>query len=107
MSVTFLSAPRMRALNRRTLRHDRVTDVIAFGMTHAGRRAADIYVCPAKARAARRRWGIPLREELVRLIVHGLLHALGYDHPEGAGRTTSRMWLRQERYVQRLANGPQ
>ncbi len=95
----------MRALNRRALGRDRVTDVIAFAMIHAGRGAADIYVCPAKARAAGRLWGIPLREELVRLIVHGLLHALGHDHPEGAGRTASRMWLRQERYVRRLVSG--
>jgi probable rRNA maturation factor len=44
-----------------------------------------------------------MREELVRLIVHGTLHALGRDHPEGAGRTRSAMWRRQERYVEALA----
>jgi probable rRNA maturation factor len=102
VSVTFLSAPRMRALNRRALGTDRVTDVIAFGMAHAGQQAADIYVCPATARAASRAFGVPVGEELVRLIVHGLLHALGYDHPSSPRRTRSRMWRRQERYVRRL-----
>ena len=43
-----------------------------------------------------------LREELVRLVVHGTLHVLGYDHPDGPGRTRSAMWRRQERYVRRL-----
>ncbi|HXJ29862.1 MAG TPA: rRNA maturation RNAse YbeY [Gemmatimonadales bacterium] len=43
-----------------------------------------------------------LREELVRLAVHGTLHVLGYDHPDGPGRTRSAMWRRQERYVRRL-----
>ena len=47
--------------------------------------------------------GIPRREELIRLVVHGTLHALGRDHPEGAGRTRSAMWRRQERYVEALA----
>jgi probable rRNA maturation factor len=103
VSVTFLSAPRMRTLHRQALGGDRVTDVISFGMAHAGERTADIYVCLAEARAAARGLGIPVREELVRLIVHGLLHALGYNHPSGAGRTTSRMWRLQERYVRRLA----
>jgi probable rRNA maturation factor len=47
--------------------------------------------------------GIPLREELIRLVVHGTLHALGWDHPEGPGRTRSAMWRKQERYVEALA----
>ncbi len=42
---------------------------------------------------------MPLREELIRLVVHGTLHALGRTHPEGEGRTRSPMWRRQERYV--------
>ena len=41
--------------------------------------------------------------EVVRLLVHGTLHALGYDHPEGERRTRSKMWRRQERYVEALA----
>jgi ssRNA-specific RNase YbeY (16S rRNA maturation enzyme) len=43
-----------------------------------------------------------IRAELVRLAVHGALHVLGYDHPDGPGRTRSRMWQVQERYVRRL-----
>ncbi|PYO91296.1 MAG: hypothetical protein DMD66_00070, partial [Gemmatimonadetes bacterium] len=46
-----------------------------------------------------------LRTELLRLAVHGTLHVLGYDHPEGPGRTRSAMWRRQERYVRRLTQG--
>ena len=99
VSVTFLSASRMRELNRRVLKRDRVTDVIAFGLSHAGGLAADIYVCPAAARAA---GAGSSREELVRLVVHGTLHATGRVHPEGAGRERSAMWRRQEGYVRRL-----
>lgn len=102
VNVTFLSAPSMRVLNRRVLARDRVTDVIAFGMAHGTARVADVYVCPAAARAAVGGLGVPLREELVRLVVHCLLHAVGHDHPSGARRTRSRMWHRQERYVGQL-----
>ncbi|MGH7669133.1 MAG: rRNA maturation RNAse YbeY [Gemmatimonadaceae bacterium] len=42
---------------------------------------------------------MPLREELVRLVVHGTLHVLGYDHPDDASRLQSAMWKRQERLV--------
>lgn len=105
-SVAFLSSQRMRVLNRRTFRRDRATDVIAFGLRHAGRLVADIYVCPAVVLREARSRTVPLAEELERLVVHGALHATGWDHPDGAGRVTSPMWRRQERYVRRLRGKP-
>jgi probable rRNA maturation factor len=103
ISVTFVGPGRMRALNRRVFGRDHVTDVLAFGLPHAGRPGGDIYVCPAVARTAAATYRVPVTHELVRLLVHGTLHALGYDHPEGAGRIRSWMWRRQERYVDALA----
>jgi ssRNA-specific RNase YbeY (16S rRNA maturation enzyme) len=43
-----------------------------------------------------------LESELQRLVVHGVLHVLGYDHPEGSGRTRCAMWRRQEAYLRRV-----
>jgi len=103
ISVTFLPTPRMRTLNRKTFGRDRATDVIAFGLPHDGVITGDIYVCPAVARRAARELDVSEREELIRLVVHGTLHVLGYDHPASARRTASPMWRRQERYVKRLA----
>ncbi len=104
VSVTFVGRERMRALNARYRGRDRPTDVLAFALrAPGGPPLGDVYVCRwVAAREARAR-GIPLREELIRLVVHGTLHALGYRHPEGRGRTRSRMWRRQERYVGALA----
>lgn len=103
VSVTFVSPARMRGLNRRTLRRDGVTDVIAFRLPLDGGLglAGDIYVCPAVARRAARAYDIPETQELTRLVVHGTLHVLGHDHPAGA-RERSPMWRRQERYVRVL-----
>jgi probable rRNA maturation factor len=95
----------MRALNRRALGRDRATDVIAFGMRHAGTLVGDVYICPAMARRSAAVHGVPVRQEILRLVIHGTLHALGYAHPEGAGRTRSAMWQRQERYVAALRGG--
>jgi probable rRNA maturation factor len=104
ISVSFVGPGTMRTLNRTHKGHDRVTDVLAFGLRHPGARiVGDIYVAPAAARLQAARLGVPLRQELVRLVIHGTLHVLGHDHPEGAGREHSAMWRRQERYVGRLA----
>ena len=104
-SVTFLSGQRMRAFNRRTFGHDHATDVIAFGMLHPGLLVADIYICPSIARRTARHLKESERDELVRLVVHGTLHALGYEHPAGEDRCRSRMWLMQENYVNNVLRG--
>jgi probable rRNA maturation factor len=105
ISVTFLSGQRMRALNRRTFGSDRATDVIAFALPHPGQIVGDVYVCPAVARNAAGRLGVPEQEELARLVIHGTLHVLGYDHPAGEERTVSIMWRLQERYLNNLTRG--
>jgi probable rRNA maturation factor len=104
ISVTFLGRDSMRRLNAEHKGHDRPTDVLTFALTDpSGRIVGDVYICPWVARQEARTRGIPFREELIRLIVHGTLHALGRDHPEGPERTRSAMWRRQERYVEALA----
>jgi rRNA maturation RNase YbeY len=104
VDVTVLDGAAMRRLNRRATGRRGLTDVIAYGLTLPdGRLHGDVAICPAAARAwVGSRAGAALAEELVRLVVHGTLHVLGYDHPEGPGRTRSAMWRRQERYVRRL-----
>lgn len=103
MSITFVGPVRMRKLNRRWKGADRGTDVLAFALAGpGGALTGDLYLCRAVAvrEAASRR--IPLRQELLRLVVHGTLHVLGYDHPDGETRTESPMWRRQERYLRGL-----
>jgi len=101
VSITFVSARAIAALNFRHLRRHGATDVIAFAFeraTGAGRVPVmgDIYIAPAIARRHAREWGRPVREEIARLVVHGTLHVLGYDHPDGESRSASPMWRRQE-----------
>jgi probable rRNA maturation factor len=117
IELTLLDAGAMRRLNARTFGRRRLTDVIAFTLPQAdGSLLGDVYVCPAAAarfvangggggggREIGREDGV--REELIRLAVHGTLHVLGYAHSDGPGRTRSRMWQRQERYVRRLLKG--
>ncbi len=104
ISVTFVGRDAMRRLNAEHTGHDRPTDVLSFALAEpSGRTVGDVYVCAwVAAREARAR-GIAVRQELLRLVVHGTLHALGREHPEGEARTASPMWRRQERYVAALA----
>ena len=106
LSVAFVGRRRIRSLGRRYLGRDRDTDVIAFALPGApGIVVGDVYVSPEAAARAARRFGVGTREELRRLVVHGILHVLGYDHPEGEERTSSAMWSRQERLLRRAGGG--
>jgi probable rRNA maturation factor len=105
LSITFVGRATMSQLNHRYLGHHGPTDVISFGLGRVGKRGAivgDVYICAEVARENARRQDIPAGEELLRLVVHGTLHVLGHDHPTGEGRTTSRMWRRQERILARV-----
>lgn len=104
LSISFLGPRAMARLNATHKGHDRPTDVIAFALPLPdGRLTGDIYLCRWQAVRGARSHGVPVREELVRLLVHATLHVLGWDHPEGAGRTRSPMWDRQEQYVRELS----
>jgi len=99
LSITFVTDRRIAALNRAHLGHAGPTDVIAFAFAPASAASAlegDVYIAPAVARRNARVHRRTMREELLRLVVHGVLHVLGRDHPDGDARYDSPMWRRQE-----------
>lgn len=105
VSVAFVTDRRIAALNREHLGHRGSTDVISFGFERAGSAAevvGDVYIAPGVARKNARSHGRSVREELLRLVVHGVLHVVGHDHPEDDSRYRSPMWKRQERLLRTL-----
>jgi probable rRNA maturation factor len=109
VSIALVSSRAIARLNRRHLRHTGPTDVFSFSLRAGGVGGATqpligfVYIAPDVARAIARRFGRGVREEVARLVVHGTLHVLGYDHPEGTDRTASPMWQRQERLLSSAA----
>lgn len=103
VSLTLMTPRKMAALNQTHLKHRGPTDIITFGFRDpAGAVIGDVYICPAEAAANAKAFGVSQREELLRLAVHGTLHVLGYEHPEGEQRTSSPMWKLQERLLKRV-----
>jgi probable rRNA maturation factor len=102
ISVTFLDAVAIAALNEAHLGRHGPTDVIAFSLGEPEATLGDIYVCPEIAREWADELGVELREELLRLVIHGVLHVAGYDHPAGPERVDSEMFRRQEAILSQL-----
>jgi probable rRNA maturation factor len=86
--VLVASPGRVRRLNLDYRGIDSTTDVLSFPMYDSPREfppaadflLGDIVINPVRAEAQARERGVSLDEELRRLLVHGLLHLLGYDH---------------------------
>jgi len=97
----------MRTLNRRYRRKDRTTDVLSFPFREgafpdmAGTALGDIVISMPTAERQAKISGEPLRRELDRLLVHGLLHLLGYDHEQGEAKAR-RMRQREREILERL-----
>lgn len=103
VSVTLLDDAGITELNQRFRGHDWPTDVLSFPLFDQGEPpVGDVYIGFPQAQRQASEHGVALEEELARLAVHGTLHVLGEEHPEGEERTQSGMWRLQEQIVASL-----
>ncbi|MGW8265578.1 MAG: rRNA maturation RNase YbeY [Longimicrobiales bacterium] len=102
VSLTFLGDGAIRALNLKYLQKDHPTDVLAFSLHDPGAPpVGDVYVGYEQARRQAEELGIELVEELLRLAIHGTLHVMGHEHPDGEARFQCEMYRRQEEILRR------
>jgi probable rRNA maturation factor len=76
LSIVFVGARRMRALNKKYLGHDFVTDVLTFDL---GEDSGEVVICPLIAGVNARAHHTSTQKELTLYVIHGILHLAGYD----------------------------
>jgi probable rRNA maturation factor len=97
ISIALVDDDTIAGLNEEYLDHEGPTDVITFALHERGESPlGDVYVGVEQALRQAAEYEVSPAEEVIRLAVHGTLHVLGYDHPEGADRAGSEMFTRQE-----------
>lgn len=82
VDVAIVGDAEIRKLNRRYRGKDAITDVLSFGYG-PGRRdmsLGDVVICLPQVKRQARRTGKRIGEEFALMVVHGMLHLLGYDH---------------------------
>ena len=107
LSLVLVSDAVMRQLNRDWRGVDRPTDVLAFAQAEGPDGAppgllGDVVISIDTARRQAAGSAAPLGAELDRLLVHGVLHLLGYDH-ERSPAEAQRMRRRERLLARRLA----
>jgi probable rRNA maturation factor len=114
LGLTFIGDRRMRRLNHRFRNKDRATDVLAFatrearlphGVDLSARLLGDVVISVPTAMRQAKEGRRSLDQELVALMIHGILHLCGYDH-ERSDSEARRMERRERILLKRLGNIP-
>jgi probable rRNA maturation factor len=96
VNIIFTSDKVVEDLNYRFRRRRRPTDVLSFPADEELGILGDIYISIDTARGQASEYGATLREEILRLVCHGILHLCGYDHHNK--RDAEKMKTREEHY---------
>jgi len=72
ISIVLVSDTKIKELNRKYRKINRVTDVLAFDY-------GEIFICLPQAERQAKQLGHSLKKELAILLIHGILHLAGYD----------------------------
>ena len=79
IDITFVTKPVSKNINTHYLNHHYATDILTFDVSDPNENRADIYICPAIAKKQAKDFSVSFDNEIKRLIIHGLLHLIGYD----------------------------
>ena len=90
ISIIFCSDRYILDVNMRYLQHDYFTDIITFDYCEGNVLSGDLFISVDSVRENALHYGATFEEELRRVIVHGLLHLIGYDDRTPAQRQQMR-----------------
>lgn len=78
LKIVFVNDKEIKRLNREFLSHDYITDVISFRLDKDKKIEGEVYINLDQATRQAREYGVDANEEVRRLVVHGILHLVGY-----------------------------
>jgi len=78
ISYVFCSDEELLKINQSELNHDYLTDIITFDLSMGKLIAAELYISVDRVRDNAQELAVPFEEELRRVMIHGVLHCMGY-----------------------------
>ena len=107
LSILFVGDEQIRDLNRRYLNRDKATNVLAFPMQEgefSGLHPSllgDLVISVEAAKRQSNRFGLNQMGTITLLIIHGILHLLGYEH-ERSRKQAQEMALKQKEVLRKV-----
>jgi probable rRNA maturation factor len=97
LSIVLVGRKKIRELNRSYRKEDRATDVLSFEYNTLG----EIVFCPEMIRKNAEKFNSTFKKELARVLIHGILHLLGYNHERSVAEA-KKMNKKEESYLSRF-----
>lgn len=102
LSIAFVSPGEIQKLNKKYRKKDKPTDVLSFQKVSQFKdECAEIIICPAVVREKAKDSKLSLKRKLASILIHGILHALGYDH-EKSEKEAEKMEERERYYFSKI-----
>ena len=108
LSVLITDDSGIRTLNRDYRGKDSATDVLSFPLQNdnavpAQPMLGDVVISVDTAERQAVQYGVNLEQELARLLIHGILHLVGYDHENVPDEEVLRMQRREDQLMRLVA----
>lgn len=95
LSLVFACDVRMKGFNKKFRGQDKITDVLSF------KELNEIVICLPQAVRQAKKLGFSKEKELMRLLIHGIVHLKGYDHEKSA-KEAERMFAVEKKILNKL-----
>ncbi len=103
VEINIIGDNEIKKLNNLYRKQNKITDVLSFAWQEDDYVDTDtlgqIYISLPQIKRQSKVWGVTIKEEFTRILVHGLLHLVGYDHQEKADE--KKMFTLQENLVEK------
>jgi len=99
INIIFIPIKDMIYLNNKYLNHNYVTDILTFNYNNKSIISGDIYICVEQVKINAVEYNVAFVNEIKRVIIHGILHLIGFDDVNSNLRVTMRKeedyWLKK------------
>jgi len=115
LSIILVKPWRIKELNKKYRKENRITDVLSFDQGLESKRLrfpslpneyfelGNVVICLSQVKKNARKFKSSFKRELVLVLVHGILHLLGYDH-EKSDKEAKKMKEKEEQYLKQALN---
>ena len=103
LSIVLVGMTRMKNLNKRYRKKDKSTDVLSFPQPDKfpvtpRNEIGEVVICLQAVKKNAKKFNLTFQKELTRVLIHGILHLLGYEH-EVSGKKEQEMMKKQKYYL--------